>query len=96
MVLYLHNVGYHDVSFNPSKMYDLLIVAENNIVAVFVDGSLIIYDTSAGAAGNFNLPVGHIDSRKNGGDLIYIDYIGFWNLDGVDFMLLEDATEGAP
>lgn len=79
------NIPYKYVEFyDPLKMYDLLIVAKDNIVVVFIDGSPIIYTESAPAAGKFNIPIQSIRGLKNGEDIMYFDDFRFWNMDGID------------
>ncbi len=97
-VIYIHlnttkGIIQAKAPFDPTKMSEMVIVAENNVVAVFVDGSLIVYDTAAVANSQFNVPIYKVTRIGTNSDMIYFDDISFWNLDSVDFELLDNVTQ---
>jgi len=78
----IQNVLYNG-NFNRlelSKTYTVLVVAEQDAFAVYWDGDLLYYNTSAQSSGNDI----YFACESNNGSVIDLDNIRLWDLEGVD------------
>jgi len=74
--------------YQADEFYQIMIIAKGNSLGVFWEGDLIFTREDAQVRGSESL-FNVLSTRRDGSDMLVIDHIEFWNLEGVDIAAAE-------
>ena len=90
--------GY-ELGFTPigeldlNTIYQILIIAKDDEIFIFWDGELVINKAYSAVGSNHSW---YVTSLSESGDVLYIDNVRYWNLDGIEFNIPEAGSSTTP